>query len=251
MAKQNFFLRHFVSGMIAFLLVYFFWLTRPQWSAEMRLWRAVGDASLILLLLALVVGPVARLQPSAASLIPWRREIGIWFGLLALGHTILILAGWVRWDLQRFLGYEYIPQLGRSARIEPGFGLANLMGLVAVFWTVVLMATSSNRAIETLGGQAWKWLQYGAYTVFYLVALHTAYFLFIHYAPSFHRAPPADGNWFRIPFLALALLVPALQIAAFCKTVTRQKRAALLAREAQVARTKRAAKRRHARAPGD
>ena len=248
MMKQSLLLRHLLSGTIALLLTYVFWLTRPQWSAEMRLWRAVGDAGLILLLLALVIGPAARHWPMTAALVPWRRELGIWFGIMALGHTVLILAGWARWDVQRFLGYEFVPQLNRYARIEPGFGLANLIGLVAVGWTLVLMATSSNWAIEALGGQAWKWLQYGAYIVFYLVVLHTAYFLFMHYTPSFHRTPPTDQNWFRFPFLIVALAVPALQISAFARTVTRQKRAAALAREAEGGRTKRAAKRQHSRA---
>lgn len=246
--KSDSFFRHAISGALALVLGYAFWLTRPQWSAEMRLWRAVGDAGLILLFLALVLGPAARHWSAVARLIPWRRELGIWFGVMALGHTILILAGWARWDVQRFLGYEFIPELNRYARIEPGFGLANLLGLVAVFWTLVLMATSSNWAIEALGGQAWKWLQYGAYIVFYLVVLHTAYFLFMHYTPSFHRNTPTDQNWFRIPFLVLSLTVPGLQSSAFIKTVARQKSAARAARDSATARGKRATRRQQSRA---
>lgn len=245
--KHGFLFRHIVSGIIAGLLTYTFWLTRPQWSAEMRFWRAVGDAGLILLLLALLIGPAARHWSALAGLIRWRRELGIWFGILALAHTALILAGWVRWDLRRFLGYEFVPQLDRYARLEPGFGLANLLGLVAVFWTLVLMATSSNRAIAVLGGQAWKWLQYGACIVFYLVVLHTAYFLFLHYTPSFHRATPEDQNWFRAPFLLLALAIPALQISAFARTVARQKRANQAARDTPVVRTKSESRRRRSR----
>lgn len=248
MMKQSLLLRHLLSGATALLLTYVFWLTRPQWSAEMRLWRAVGDAGLILLLLALVIGPAARHWPTTAALIPWRRELGIWFGIMALGHTVLIIDGWARWDLQRFLGDEFVPQLDRYARVEPGFGLANLIGLVAIGWTLVLMATSSNRAIEALGGQAWKWLQYGAYIVFYLVVLHTVYFLFMHYTPSFHRTTPSDQNWFRFPFLVLALAVPALQLSAFARTVRRQRRAARSARDTPVVRAKQASKRRPSRA---
>jgi methionine sulfoxide reductase heme-binding subunit len=246
--KQGFLFRHIVAGTIAGLLTYVFWLTRPQWSAEMRFWRAVGDAGLMLLLLALLIGPAARHWSALAGLIPWRRELGIWFGIMALGHTGLILAGWARWDLRRFLGYEFVPQLDRYARLEPGFGLANLLGLVAVFWTLVLMATSSNRAIAALGGQAWKWLQYGAYIVFYLVVLHTAYFLFMHYTPSFHRATPEDRNWFRLPFLLLSLAVPALQISAFARTVARHKHAARAASATPVARSKRQSRRQQSRA---
>lgn len=223
MRKNNLLGRHLVTGVIGCGLVYIFWLTRPEWSAEMRFWRAVGDGSFMLLIVTLALGPLSRLWPAAGRLVPWRRETGIWYGLLALGHTYLTLAGWARWDVMRFFGYEFIPELGRMARIEPGFGLANALGLVAACWTVLLVATSSDWALRLLGSSAWKWLQYGAYTTFYLVALHTFYFLFMHYTISFHREPPADPNWFRYPFVALTLAIPLLQLSAFLKTVGRHR----------------------------
>ena len=223
MLKNNLFGRHLGTGLLAAGLVYVFWLSRPDWSPEMRFWRAVGDGSFILLIMTLGVGPLSRLWPATGKLVPWRRETGIWYGLLALGHTYLTLAGWARWDVLRLFGYEFIPELGRVARIEPGFGLANALGLVAACWTLVLVATSSDRALSFLGTSSWKWLQYGAYTTFYLVALHTFYFLFMHYTISFHREPPADPNWFRYPFVVLTLVIPLLQLAAFAKTVGRHR----------------------------
>lgn len=217
--------RHTLVGLMALAIGAVFWFTRLDWDPEMRFWRAVGDASLLLLIVALTLGPLARLWPATAKLLPWRREVGIWFGVLALVHTLLILNGWVRWDVGSFFGYEFIPQLGRVARIEPGFGLANLTGLVATAWALLLTATSSDWAIKKLGPSAWKWLHYGSYSIFYLVALHTFYFLFQHYTLSFHRDVP-PSNWFRFPFLALVVAVPLLQAAAFIKTV-RQKRAVI------------------------
>ncbi len=225
MYKNTLLARHLLIGLVGFSLVYAFWLSRPQWSAEMRFWRAVGDGSFMLLIYTLAIGPSSRLWSGLGRFVSWRRETGIWYGLLALGHTYLTLAGWARWDVMRFFGYEFIPELGRVARIEPGFGLANALGLIAACWTVVLVATSSNWAFRLLGPSAWKWLQYGAYIVFYLVALHTFYFLFMHYSISFHRQPPADQNWFRYPFLALTLLIPLLQGSAFLKTVARYRSA--------------------------
>ena len=222
--KNNYVVRHLLIGAISFALVYAFWLSRPQWTAEMRFWRAVGDASYMLLIFTLAIGPITRLYARAGRLTPWRRETGVWYGLMALGHTYLTIAGWARWDVMRFFGYEFIPELGRVARIEPGFGLANAVGLIAACWTLVLVATSSDRALKYLGSSAWKWLQYGAYITFYLVALHTFYFLFMHYSISFHREPPADQNWFRFPFLALTLAIPLLQITAFARTVGRHRR---------------------------
>ncbi len=220
--KNNFLLRHLLVGIIGAGLTYLFWLSRPQWDPEMRFWRAVGDGSFMLLWFTLAVGPVAQHWPLIKRLLPWRRETGIWYGLLAFGHTLLVLIGWVRWDFMRFFGYEFVPELGRNARLEPGFGLSNVVGMVAVFITVLLVATSANWAINLLGASAWKWLQYGAYSVFYLVVLHTFYFLFMHYTISFHRRVPDDPNWFRYPFLMLTLIIPALQLSAFIKVVSRK-----------------------------
>jgi methionine sulfoxide reductase heme-binding subunit len=214
--------RHLLSGVLSGGLVALFWYSRLTWSEEHRLWRATGDASFVLLVAILAIGPLAKLWSPSSSLLPWRRELGIWCSLLALVHTYVTLDGWIRWDVLRFFGYEFIPQLGRHARLEPGFGLANAIGMVAIFLSLVLLATSSNWALSLLGPSAWKWLQYAAYTVFYLVTLHAFYFLFIHFTDSFHRGPAPEPNWFQYPGLALALLVPALQAIAFLKIVMRR-----------------------------
>jgi len=200
-----------------------FWYGRLDWDPEMRFWRAVGDSSFLLLFFTMIIGPLAKHWPNASRFIPWRRETGIWFGLMAFLHTFLVWDGWARWDIWRFLGYEFIPELGRLARIEPGFGLSNVIGMVAILLTLALVATSSSWAVNYLGASAWKWLQYGSYTVYYLVILHTLYFLFIHYTASFHRPVPDNPNWFRYPFLIFSLLVPALQMSAFVKTVKQRR----------------------------
>lgn len=218
-------LRHAGIAVASALLVAVFWFTRMEWDAEMRTWRAFGDAGIVLLFVTLALGPAARLWRPLTRALPWRRETGIWSAVTALVHTILILNGWVRWDWGLFLGYELVPQLGRVARLEPGFGLANLVGLVALAWILILAATSSDIATRLLGPGAWKWLHSGAYIVFYLAVLHTVYFLFIHFTPSFHRLPPPE-NWFRWPLLAMGVIVVGLQAAAFVKTVRRRQASA-------------------------
>lgn len=196
-------------------LVGFFWATRSNWVSEMRLWKAVGDAAYILLLAALALGPLTKLVPSTRPWLRWRRQIGIWFALTATLHGVLILNGWARWSLRRFLGYEFVPQLGREARLEPGFGLANLIGSVALILALILAATSSDRALRSLGRPAWSWLHRLAQTILVLSLLHGSYFLFIHFTESFHKVPPANLDWFRVPFLTAGLTVVALQAAAF------------------------------------
>lgn len=210
--------RHGLTACLAVAVSLPFWLGRLEWDPEMRLWRAIGDGSFALLFFTLLLGPAARHSRAIARLLPWRRELGIWSAVLALVHTLLVLDGWVRWDWMRFFGYEFIPELGRHARLEPGFGFANLVGIVAAAIALPLMLTSSNWAVKRLGGSSWKWLHYGAYTVFYLAALHTLYFLFMHYTLSLHRPVPPP-NWFRYPFLVMAALVLALQMSAFVATV--------------------------------
>ncbi len=117
----------------------------------MRLWKAIGDASLVLLLAPLSLGPVARLRPSAGRWLRWRRELGVGFGVLAVVHAVLVMNGWARWSLARLLGVEFVPQLGRTARMESGFGLANVLGLLALAWMLALVATSTDRAVRWLG----------------------------------------------------------------------------------------------------
>lgn len=215
--------RHLAVALLAGLTTAGFWFGRMDWDPEMRTWRAVGDSSIVLLFGSLAIGPLAKLWRPAARTLPWRRELGVWCAILALVHTILVLWRWVGWDLARLMGYEVIPELGRSARLEPGFGLANLIGLVAVVWALVLAVTSSNRAVRWLGSPAWKWMHQGAYVIFYLAVLHAVYFLFMHYTASFHREVP-EPNWFRWPLLVMGLGVAALQWVAFARTVQRRKK---------------------------
>ena len=204
------------------LLVLVFWASRPTWSPEMRLWKAVGDAAFGLLLLTLAVGPLARLARRTAPLLAWRRQLGIWFAITASLHGLLVVHGWARWSLRRFLGYEFIPQLGRDVRLEPGFGLANLIGLTALGFALVLAATSSDWAMRRLG-RGWKWLHHSALFVYHMSLLHAGYFLFLHYTASFHKqVPPPD--WFRVPFLVLGGGLLALQAAAFLATATDRRR---------------------------
>ena len=80
---------------------------------------------------------------------------------------------------------------------------------------IILAGTSSDRALRRLGRPAWTWLHRLAQTILVLSLLHGSYFLFIHFTESFHKAPLANLDWFRIPFLTAGLAVIALQIAAF------------------------------------
>ena len=185
--------RHVAVGMLAAVFVGLFWASRPEWDGEMRLWKAVGDAAFLLLLVTLSLGPLSRVARPVTRALAWRRQFGIWFALVAGLHGVLVVHGWARWSLRRFLGYEIVPQLGREARLEPGFGLANLIGLTALVFALVLAATSSDLALRRLGASAWKWLHHSALFIFYLSLLHAGYFLFLHYIGLVSQTGAASG----------------------------------------------------------
>lgn len=209
-------LRHVAVALSSAALVGLFWSLRPDWVPEMRLWKAVGDSSYVLLITALAIGPLGKLLPSTRRLGRWRRQLGIWFAITATIHAALILHGWARWSLRSFLGYEFVPQLGREARMEPGFGLANAIGVAALLLALLLAATSSDRALRRLGRSAWAWLHRLSQTVLVLALLHGGYFLFIHFTESFHKQVP-DLDWFRFPFIAAGFGVLTLQAIAFTR----------------------------------
>ncbi len=221
--QDNFVLRHLLVGIIALFLMYVFWLAHYEWDDEMRLWRAFGDAGYSLLFMTLIIGPLSKLWPRSNFLLLWRRQIGIWFAIMAIAHGILIANGWANWDVAKFFGYEFVPQLGKIIRLEPGFGLANTLGFVAYLWIAVLAFTSSDKAMKWLGTSSWKLIHTGSNTIFYLVAIHTAYFLFMHYTESFHKTVPPEST-FVIPFIAMSVMVLVLQISSYIKVVKSKNR---------------------------
>lgn len=221
-------LRHFgvaIGGLLAVGLV---WEVNSTWSPDMRLWKAFGGGSFFLLWFALFIGPAARVWQPLQRLVSFRREAGVWFFLIALVHGYLIIDGWVRWSVWEFFGYQYIPEAEMYMRVEPGFGLANLAGFVALTFALTLAATSFDRAVNFLGVSSWKWLHSFSYVVFYLSAIHVLYFAFIHYTPSLLRAvlgQPTNypDNPLKFYYLAAFLSVLLVQIIAFVLTVRKQR----------------------------
>lgn len=204
--------RHLLTILLSVLLVLLFGAVHENWSPMHRWNKATADASLVLLTMTMAVGPAARLWPASRRLIPMRREFGIHAIVLALVHTVIILEGWVVWDLRALVGFAFHPDFGTYVMVQHGFGLANLIGVAALAYGLVLMATSSDRAVRFLGASAWKFVQSGAYVLWALVVVHTAYFLFMHFL-DFHRPLP-DPNPLRWPFVGLVMLVLGLRLGA-------------------------------------
>ena len=221
-------LRHLGVAIAGGLFIYLVWSLNSTWSPDMRLWKAFGGGSFFLLWFALFIGPAARVWPPLQRLVSLRREAGVWFFLIVLVHGYLILDGWVRWSFWEFFGYQYIPEVEQYMRVEAGFGIANLAGLMALTFTLTLAATSFDRAVNLLGVSSWKWLHSFSYVVFYLSAIHVLYFAFIHYTPSLLRAvlgQPTNypDNPLKFYYLAAFLSVLVVQIIAFILTVRKQR----------------------------
>ncbi len=207
--------RHLITLILAGIGTYAFLASRTEWSAMHRWNRAVGDMSLVLIALSMAFGPLSRLVPKIRGILVWRREFGIYGVLLAIVHLIIILAGWVKWDLIQIFGYQLHPA-GFYVMTQQGFGLANVIGLIAVVYGIVLATTSSNWSQRVLGGPVWKFLQQSSYVLWMLIVVHTAYFLYLHFQ-DYHKAVP-DPNWAQWPFALLVAAVILLQIGAFVKT---------------------------------
>jgi len=208
--------RHLIVIALGAVGTYFFLESRAEWSAMHRWNRAVGDVSLVLVALAMAVGPLSRLWRKAARLLPYRRELGIYAVVLATIHATIILIGWVNLDLMRLVGFEFHPGLQKYVMVQQGFAFANLIGVLALLYGFVLAATSNDRSIRWLGNSVWKFVQQGTYVLWWLSVVHTGYFLYLHFL-DFHRNTP-EPNWFQWPFAILVGFVLILQIAASSAT---------------------------------
>lgn len=204
-------LRHIIVLVLAVLLGGIFLLSRAEWSEMHRYNRALGDVSLVFISVTMALGPAARLVKSrwARKLLLFRRELGIWAVFTALIHTIIILVGWVELDLWRLFGFEYHPQMEKYVMVRHGFALGNSIGVLALLYGTVLASTSNDWSQRALGHSVWKFLQQGAYVLWWLVVVHTGYFLFVHFL-DYHRRTP-EPNWAQFPFIAMVSFVVILQ----------------------------------------
>ena len=208
--------RHIGVILLAALLVYVFLAVHSSWAPIHRWNRAFADASLLLLAMTMLIGPVARLWRAWSSIVPWRRAFGVHALVFGAIHVLLVLDGWLAWEMPRLFGLLVHPLRGEYVMVEHGFGLANVLGMVALAYGVVLVLISNEYAVQRLGGSVWKFIQRGAYVLWMFVVVHTAYFLFMHFL-HFDRPLP-DPSPLRWPFVALVLAVTALRWMATVQT---------------------------------
>lgn len=116
----------------------------------------------------------------------------------------------------RLFGFEFHPQFQRYVMFQHGFGLANVLGIAALIYASVLALTSNNLSERFLGASVWKYVQQSTYVLWWLIVLHTGYFMFMHFL-DFHKQTP-EPNWARWPFIWLVIGVLILQFVASVHT---------------------------------
>ncbi|MBN8204293.1 hypothetical protein JI665_28055 [Bacillus sp. NTK034] len=202
-------MRHLIIGSVTILLVYIFLISRAEWS-DMHSWnRAFADVSLLFLFITIIIGPLSRLSNLFVRFLSWRREIGIWSSIMALLHVYVLFRGWFYWEpIRLIIG---VNQETGQLTFDPGFTLANLLGTIGLLYLFLLALISNKKAIELLGKRGWDYLQQKSGTLYILVVLHTAFFLFFFRLGSY--------NWVQKPFLGLVTVVVVIQWIAFFQTV--------------------------------
>jgi len=199
LGSRNVFLRHVFVGCVAIVIVSLLWLSYiPISGSGPGLWRAFADSAFIFLFITLLIGPLTVLWEPALKFLRWRREFGIWFAILALSHGTLVAGGLFDWNV-----------IGTFS--QGGIGLSNLLGATALFFALILTATSSDMAVKFFGIGSWKWLHTLSYVIFYLVGFHAIHNLFI--------TPVSSPHFFRYIFLIMVFAVLILQLSAFLRIV--------------------------------
>lgn len=206
--------KHIMLGFITTILTFLFLESRSEWH-PMHAWnRAVANVSLLYLMVIIILGPLTRLFPRLNIILSWRRVLGIWSGITAIAHIIIIFDGWIEWDLLR-LFYIFTP-FGGEWVLHPGFALANIIGIIGLIYYLLLMITSNNKTMKILGRKSWDFIQKRTNTLYLLVIIHTFYFLFLHNTKN--------NNWLQIPFIILVLAIVLLQLISFAFTVYKEKK---------------------------
>tara|TARA_Y100000310_G_scaffold315268_1_gene365604 strand:+ start:753 stop:1439 length:687 start_codon:yes stop_codon:yes gene_type:complete len=203
MDAKNTLSKHLVVGILSIGLAFILrFLLDNSWSVSF------ARVSFFLLFLVLAIGPIMRMKKSTGLLfyftpLSWRGEIGIWFFITGLAHFVFVL---MRRPLSELI------KIGGS-----GYGLTNLLGLIALVWALFLAATSFGKIIKFLGVDLWKKLHTMTYVVFYLVAAHFIYFQF------FSTYGEVGPDWFGYLAVALTIIIIVMQVTAFSCMIKKHK----------------------------
>ncbi len=167
--------RHLALGSAALGGTVVLFLVMPT-DFAVRAWTvATAFVSLGFLAIAMSIGPLWALRGGRPPRhVEWRRDLGIWAGVVGLAHVAVGLrvhfnGAWLQY-------FRYGPDEAGPAgalRTDP-IGWANWVGLGATLVFIVLLATSNNASIRRFGLDTWKRVQRSAYLLVVAIAVHGA-----------------------------------------------------------------------------
>ena len=169
---------------------------------------ASAFTSLGYLALALSIGPirVLRGRPPVRHM-ELRRDLGIWAGVLGLIHVLFGLQVHFGGDWRQYFVHASENGSGLTQLRFDLIGVANWVGLVATLVLIVLLATSNNGAMRSLGVARWKSVQRSVYLLVATLAIHGMVYQVLTNRP-----------WPAVALLWLTLLwIGALQATAFAR----------------------------------
>ena len=144
---------------------------RPNSTIETVLIRGLGTAALLLLHVALAIGPLCRLDARLVPLLYNRRHLGVTTFLLALGH-----GGFALFQFHA-LGdvHPLVSLLSSNTRFS---SLADFpfqqLGLAALIILFVMAATSHDFWLANLSPPVWKSIHMAVYLAYALLVAHVA-----------------------------------------------------------------------------
>jgi sulfoxide reductase heme-binding subunit YedZ len=146
---------------------------RPYEDKLGRLVVASAYAALLLISVTLLIGPLnlLRRRPNPVSS-DLRRDVGIWAGLVSLGHMLFGLQWHYPWEPWKFFWDG-----GANPLRLDRFGQASFLGLGGILIVALLLTISNDRAFRNLGRQRWKALQRLNYVLLGLITLHAILFI--------------------------------------------------------------------------
>jgi sulfoxide reductase heme-binding subunit YedZ len=115
---------------------------------------ATAYVAMVLLGITLAIGPLAALRGRRYPVSTYlRRDVGIWSAIVAAAHAGIGLQVHARGRMSEYFvrrtAGSWIP------RVDP-FGVANYTGAATLVLFVLLLATSNDRALRTLGVARWQ-----------------------------------------------------------------------------------------------
>lgn len=136
---------------------------------------STGYISLFLLAASLVIGSINLILKRNNPLSSYfRRDIGIYGGLLAIVHSVTGLFVHMRGKMWTYFLNQ--TEQGITIRLDH-FGIANYTGLLSALLILLLIITSNDYSIKILNPKNWKNMQRITYLMFAIVLLHSVYYL--------------------------------------------------------------------------